>query len=199
MKLLAFSDLHHSRARAEDIVAAGGDADLVIGAGDFCNMRQDLAGAMNLLAGLKTPMLAVPGNAESVGELADAAHAGTTVLHGEGTIVNGIRFFGMGGGVPPTPFGDWSWDLSEQAARLLLDRCDAADVLIVHSPPKGVADRTSRGQSVGSVAIREAVERLQPTLVLCGHIHDCWRERGRIGKSRVANLGPFVTTFEVAP
>ena len=39
MKILAFSDLHLSASHAADIVAASAGADLVIGAGDFCNMR----------------------------------------------------------------------------------------------------------------------------------------------------------------
>ena len=46
MKILAFSDLHLARARAAEIVAASAGADLVIGAGDFCNMRQGLPEAM---------------------------------------------------------------------------------------------------------------------------------------------------------
>jgi Icc-related predicted phosphoesterase len=34
-------------------------------------------------------------------------------------------------------------------------------------------------------------------LLLCGHVHDCWGQRGRIGKTQVVNLGPGVTWFEV--
>lgn len=197
MKILAFSDLHHSRRRAEALVEASRDADLVIGAGDFCNMRQGLPEAMNLLSGIAAPMVAVPGNAESDAELEDAAHAGTTVLHGSGTEAGGLRFFGLGGGVPVTPFGDWSFDLTEVAATGLLDRCQAADILITHSPPKGVADRTSAGQSVGSTAVRAAIERLQPQLAVCGHIHDSWGQEGMIGRTRVVNLGPSGTWFEL--
>ncbi|MEM9126696.1 MAG: metallophosphoesterase, partial [Pseudomonadota bacterium] len=40
MRILAFSDLHMARNRAQDIVQASQGADLVIGAGDYCNMRQ---------------------------------------------------------------------------------------------------------------------------------------------------------------
>ncbi len=196
MRILAFSDLHHSRARAEALVAAAADADLVIGAGDFCNMRRDLPQAMNLLAGIAAPFVVVPGNAESADELREAAHAETTVLHGEAAEIEGLRLFGLGYGVPVTPFGDWSCDLTEAQAEALLDRCEAADVLICHSPPHGVADVTSAGQSVGSTAIRAAVERLQPALALCGHIHDSWGREGRIGATRVVNLGPVPTWFE---
>ncbi len=199
MRILAFSDLHHSRARAEALVAAARDADLVIGAGDFCNARRNLAEAVNLLSGLAAPMIAVPGNAESVDELRDAAHAGTTVLHGQGTEFGGLRIFGLGYGVPVTPFGAWSCDLTEDLAEQMLAACKTADILVVHSPPKGVADATSQGASVGSTAIRDAVARIQPGLVLCGHIHDSWGQEGRIGDSRVVNLGPVPNWFEVSP
>lgn len=197
MKILAFSDLHHARRRAETLVEASSEADLVIGAGDFCNMREGLPEAMNLLGGIKAPMVVVPGNAESADELHDAAHAGTTVLHGSGTEIDGLRFFGLGYGVPVTPFGAWSCDLTEEFAADLLARCEAADVMILHSPPKGIADRTSGGISVGSTAILEAIERVQPTLALCGHIHDSWGQNGHIGRTRVVNLGPTPNWFEV--
>ena len=197
MKILAFSDLHHSRRRAEALVEAGKDADLVIGAGDFCNMREGLPEAMNLLSGIAAPMVVVPGNAESVDELTDAAHAGTTVLHGAGVEIGGVRLFGLGYGVPPTPFGAWSCDLTEGHAAEMLARCDGADILILHSPPKGVADLTSGGISVGSTAIREAIERIEPDLAVCGHIHDSWGQTGQVGRTRVVNLGPTVNWFEV--
>lgn len=197
MKILAFSDLHGSAKHAAALVAASDEADLVIGAGDFCNMRDGLDEAMALLAGITAPFVIVPGNAESFDELRAAAPASVEVLHGSATIINGLRLFGMGCGVPVTPFGAWSCDLSEDQAAGLLTACDTADILIVHSPPKGVVDRTSAGQSVGSVAIHSAIERIQPRLVLCGHIHDSWRQDGLIGNTNVHNLGPFVRWFEV--
>ncbi|MEO0911366.1 MAG: metallophosphoesterase [Pseudomonadota bacterium] len=197
MRILAFSDLHHARARAEALVAASHDADLVIGAGDFCNMREGLAGVMSLLADIARPFVMVPGNAESFEELEEAAHEGMQVLHGTGCAVAGLSLFGLGYGVPVTPFGDWSCDLTEEMAAGMLARCDTADVLITHSPPKGVADRTSAGQSVGSRAVYEAIERIQPGLAFCGHIHDSWGVEGRIGATRVVNLGPGVQFFEM--
>ena len=197
MKILAFSDLHMARARAADLVAASVDADLVIGAGDFCNMRQGLDQAMQLLAGIATPMVVVPGNAESADELRAASLSNMTVLHGTGTEVEGLRLFGLGYGVPVTPFGDWSCDLTEDYAGQMLADCTEADLLITHSPPKGVADLTSDRISVGSTAIRSAIVRVQPQLALCGHIHDSWGQRGRIDATQVVNLGPTVNWFEV--
>ncbi|MEM6304625.1 MAG: metallophosphoesterase family protein [Pseudomonadota bacterium] len=197
MKILAFSDLHHNRARADVLVTESAQADLVIGAGDFCNHRKGLPEAMNLMSGLGAPMLAVPGNAESDVELQDAAHVGTTVLHGTGVESHSLRFFGIGGATPVTPFGHWSWDLTESEAEAVLARCEAVDVLISHSPPKGAVDVTSKGVSIGSEALRAAIERLHPALVLCGHVHDCWGQEARIGASRVVNLGPAPHWFEL--
>ncbi len=199
MKILAFSDLHLARRAARGLVEASIDADLVVGAGDFCNAREGLDQAMEMLSGITAPMVLVPGNAESVDELRAAALPGATVLHGEGAEVEGLRVFGLGGGVPAPPFGAWSWNLTEEEAAALLAPCEGVDILITHSPPKGVADRTSQGLSVGSEAVRAAIERIAPPLVLCGHIHDCWGERGHIGVSEVVNLGPEGTWFDIAP
>lgn len=197
MKILAFSDLHGSPKHAAALVVASGEADLVIGAGDFCNMRQGLDEAMALLSGISAPFVIVPGNAESYDELRAAAPGKIEVLHGTTITIDGVRLFGLGYGVPVTPFGAWSCDLSEDQATKNLEACATTDILVLHSPPKGVVDRTSAGQSVGSVAIHAAIERIQPKLAVCGHIHDSWGQSGLIGGTKVHNLGPFVTWFEV--
>lgn len=197
MKILAFSDIHMARSRAADLVAASADADLVIGAGDFCNMRQGLAEAMEMFAAVTTPMIVVPGNAESHDELVDAANPNMTVLHGSGCETMGLTFFGLGYAVPETPFGGWSCDLSEETAEQALSTCAQADIMVIHSPPKGLADLTSGGVSIGSTAIRAAIERVQPKLMLCGHVHDCWGQSGLIGDTMVHNLGPTINWFEI--
>lgn len=59
-----------------------------------------------------------------------------------------------------------------------------------HAPPLGtVCDRLANGEHVGSAAIRAFVEREQPDVVLCGHIHEA-RGEDAIGRSKVVNPGP---------
>ena len=198
MKILAFSDLHLVAPLAADLVAASAKADLVIGAGDFCNMRQGLPRAMEMLAGIAAPMVVVPGNAESIEELRGCALPSMTVLHGQAALVEGLRIFGLGGGIPETPFGDWSFDLSDEAAARVLAQAEEVDILVTHSPPTGAGDTTSAGLSIGSDSIRAVIERVQPRLALYGHVHDCWGYRGEIGKTHCANLGPTPNWFEVA-
>ncbi len=199
MKILAFSDVHRAVPAARQLVAASQAADLVIAAGDFTNHRKDLAGALALLAGMKTPLIMVPGNNESEDELRAAAPAGATVLHGETVEIDGLRVFGLGYAVPETPFKDWSCDLNEAEAAALLTPCKDVDILISHSPPKGVVDVTAQGVSLGSRAVLDAIHRAQPPLVVCGHIHDSWGQRAMVGNSCVVNLGPVGTWFDLEP
>lgn len=196
MKILAFSDVHLARNRMLKIVEAASAADLVIGAGDFCNARVGIEAAMELLEPISGKAIYVPGNAESIDELRGATDA--TVLHGEAIVVDGIRVFGIGYAVPVTPFGEWSCDLDEETAAGMLAACEApCDILVSHSPPKGVADLNSSGMSLGSTSVREVIERVQPTYCFCGHIHDSWNKQGTIGKTQVHNLGPTANWFEI--
>lgn len=191
-RLLCFSDVHSNHRAARALVQRAPDADIVVGAGDFCDMRRGLDRTIGILSEIDTPTVLVPGNAESADELRaacadwEAAH----VLHGSGATVADVSFYGIGGGIPVTPFGAWSWDFTEaQAAELLADCPDDA-VLIAHSPPKGTVDQDSSRRSLGSTAIRDAIQRTSPRLVVCGHIHGSWEQTGTIGTTTVLNAGP---------
>ena len=89
-----------------------------------------------------------------------------------------------------TPFGAWSYDLTEAEAGAMLGGVAAGGVLVSHSPPKGHGDRTGSGVQAGSVAVLGAIRRARPALVVCGHIHDSWGYDGTIGPTRVVNAGP---------
>lgn len=160
MKLLLFSDLYCDKTAARRLVQQAKAADVVIGAGDFGNMRQGLNVVLGLLREIDRPAVLVPGNAESVEELTAACRSWRSahVLHGSGASIDGIAFYGLGGAVPVTPFGSWSYDFSEQQAAELLAGCPAGCVLVSHSPPKGTVDVSSSGKSLGSQAVRATIE-----------------------------------------
>jgi Icc-related predicted phosphoesterase len=117
------------------------------------------------------------------------------VLHGEAREIAGAQFFGLGGGVPPTPF-PWSFDLTEDEAADKLESCPDGAVLVVHSPPKGHVDEVY-GRHLGSESILAAIERSRPVLAVCGHIHQCWGGEAAIGTTPVFNLGPEGRFFDV--
>ncbi len=199
MKLLLFSDLHADVDAARSLVEQAHFVDVVIGAGDFGNMRRELWRCIDVLQAIERPTVLVAGNNESTEELTHAcrdwrcAH----VLHGSGVAIGGIEFFGIGGGIPTTPFGAWSYDFTDEEAAVLLADCPPACVLVTHSPPQGAVDVSARGQHLGSTAIRATIERLRPVLVACGHIHGSAGEQAMIGASPIVNAGPAGVAWEL--
>jgi len=198
MKLLLFSDLHSDFRTASKLVAMSKDVDVVIGAGDFCIGRRRLEKIIGALAPIKKPTVLVPGNSESEEELKNACRSWESahVLHGSRTTIDDIDFFGIGGGIPITPFGPWSYDFTEDEASELLRDCPPHGILVSHSPPKGVLDRSSDGRHLGSRAVRETIDSKKPTLVVCGHIHGSAGLRDRLDSTVVINAGSRGIVYE---
>src|SRR5262245_49184780 len=116
MKLLLFSDLHCHVDAARRLVELSGDVDVLVGAGDFASVRRGISTCIAVLCEVTKPAMLVAGNNETTDELARACRIwpSAKILHGSGATIDGVKFFGLGGGVPVTPFGDWSYDFSEE-------------------------------------------------------------------------------------
>jgi len=191
MKLLLCSYIHCDEAAAARLVELSADADVLVCAGDLAVMRQGLQDTVDVLSAAPVPTVLVAGNGESAEELraACAAWKGAHVLHGTGCEIDGVPFWGVGGAIPVTPFGAWSYDIDDVEAEVLLEECPSGGVLVTHSPPLGHVD-TSGGQHLGSRIILDAIRRAQPKLAVCGHIHGCWEQESRVGDTRIVNAGP---------
>lgn len=199
MRILCVSDLHADLAACAGVVERSASVDAVIVAGDFARQHRLLRETIEALRPITTPCVLVPGNNERPEDLRSACEGwpAACVLHGSGCVVDGVPFWGLGAGVPVTPFGAWSFDLTENEVRPMLTGVTAGGVLVSHSPPKGIADRTGAGQSAGSVAVLEAIKHARPALVVCGHIHDSWGSDEQIGPTRVVNAGPSGMVAEI--
>lgn len=199
MRILAFSDLHRDLDQAARLTEMSKDADLVIGAGDFASIHEGLEETIEALSGIDAPTILVAGNNETLTALKEAAGQwpSATVLHGDSVEIDGRTFFGLGGGIPVTPW-DWSFDVEESDAEAALADLPEGAVLVVHSPPKGHCDEAGNGMSLGSAAILKAIEARQPVLAVCGHIHESWGQESRAGETEIVNLGPAGRYFDLA-
>ncbi|HET8815522.1 MAG TPA: metallophosphoesterase [Solirubrobacterales bacterium] len=198
MRILAFSDLHRDLEQGAKLVEMSAEADVVIGAGDFASIHEGLEETIDALAAIEAPTVLVPGNNETADALRSAAErwSAANVLHGEGTTIEGVEFFGLGAGVPITPW-DWSFDLDDEAASEMLAACPEEAVLVLHSPPRDHCDSSGDGTHFGSPALLQAIEEKRPRLAVCGHIHESWGCESEIGPTPVRNLGPTGTWIEL--
>ena len=157
----------------------------------FGQVRRRVSVCIDVLRDMPCPTVVVPGNNESLDELQAACSgwSGVHVLHGNGVTIAGLQFFGLGGGVPITPFGSWSFDFSEEQAAELLKDFPVGGVLVSHSPPKGCLDVDGGGTSRGSTAVRDVILAKKPALVVCGHIHACGGRSEMLSDTPVAQRG----------
>jgi Icc-related predicted phosphoesterase len=192
MKLLVFSDIHADLHAASNLARWSVDVDVVIGAGDYIMPRQGLGEMITAFMRIEKPTVLVSGNCENTHDLKSACRGwqNAHVLHGEQVTIDGMSFFGIGGGIPITPFGSWSYDFSEDEAAQLLENCPSGGVLISHSPPKGILDISSDGRSLGSTALKDTLMTKNPLLVICGHIHASAGQIDRFGETTIINAGP---------
>jgi 3',5'-cyclic AMP phosphodiesterase CpdA len=79
MKLLLFSDLHCDAPAAQAIVDRADAFDVVVGAGDFSTCRLGIEKTIDVLRAITVPTVVVPGNGESLEELAKACRGWDSV------------------------------------------------------------------------------------------------------------------------
>jgi 3',5'-cyclic AMP phosphodiesterase CpdA len=75
-----------------------------------------------------------------------------------------------------TFIGDWAFlRPADELARIYARIPEGIDVLVSHQPPYGYGDRVTdiSGDSVnvGSRELLEAIDRVKPRVVICGHVH----------------------------
>jgi Icc-related predicted phosphoesterase len=92
-------------------------------------------------------------------------------LQDEEISVDGIRIYGSPW---QPPFMNTAFNLPR--GRPLREKWalipEGIDILVTHTPPYGIGDRTSRGESVGCRDLLEAVRRIKPKLHIFGHVHE---------------------------
>ena len=109
----------------------------------------------------------------------------------------GTELFGLTiWGTPWQPwFHDWAFNAPRRhGERFLASKFELipadTDILICHGPPRGYGDHSGRRSGdqphVGSTALTEAIERIRPRLMVCGHIHSGYG-RYRLGETEIVN------------
>jgi Icc-related predicted phosphoesterase len=198
MRIILISDTH---GRHEQIKIPEGD--LLIHAGDITRRGQneELPPFNDFLGRLPHPKkIIIAGNRDSCFERdpqrCRALLTSALYLQDESVEIGGFRIYGSPW---QPPFLDMAFNLprGEPLRRKWALIPEGIDILITHTPPYGIGDRTMRGESVGDRDLLDAVQRIRPKLHVFGHIHEgygCWQ----IGATDFINASVVDSSMQAA-
>jgi Icc-related predicted phosphoesterase len=195
MRVVYLVDIHGRFDAVPRALDQTGDVDLLIVGGDITTggTPDDAGRAIEAWRVLAPRLIAVSGNMDSPAIDARLAELGVG-LDGRGVGIGDVGIFGLSA-APHSPLKTPYEVAEEELARRIAAGFDDVKgcptiVFCPHAPPHGTAcDRLRSGEHVGSSAVRAFLDRVQPDLVLCGHIHEA-RGIDEIGRTRIVNPGP---------
>ena len=185
MRIVCISDTH---CRHDDVDLP--DGDLLLHAGDATKRGtlDQIRDFDRWLGTLPHPhKVVIAGNHDFGFETDPTARAlitNATYLQDEGIEIAGVSVWGS----PWQPrFFDWAFNLDRgpDLAAVWAKIPDRTDVLLTHGPPRGILDRTFRGEDVGCDDLLEAAQRVKPKLHVFGHIHEAYGRLDRDGTTFV--------------
>lgn len=170
-------------------------AEGVIISGDLTNLggAEQARAVIDAIKAAGLPVLAQIGNMDKEGVDSWLSQAGINLHCQVHELAPGTAIFGIGGSTP-TPFNTPSEFSEAMYAQWLNAMWEKArqyphTILVSHNPPKDtLCDAISGGVHVGSAAVREFIEKNQPELCICGHIHE-GRAVDHIDRTEIINPG----------
>jgi len=181
------------------------NVDLVILCGDMTEADEKTDNLIGPFLKYGKKVLLVPGNHESLATADFLSQAyGIKNLHGYGIKLidphhkdKQIGLFGCSGvniGIHQITDKE-AYDLLQRGHRYIKDA--NFKIMVSHVHPSGTKMEKFTQFFEGSKAIRRAVEKFQPDIMLCSHVHEAEGLEEKIGKTRVINVGQRGKVFEI--
>jgi len=191
LKILAAAEIEGSSAVAKKLAekAARENVDLVVLCGDITGMTE----SKNIIKPFKDKnkkVLLIPGNHDSFATADFLAELyGVRNIHGYSVKYDEVGFFGAGGALEVGPLGQ----VTEKELMETLEKAHSGlkgiekKIMVTHMHPSKSLSEFSG--VAGSEAIRRAVLKFKPAVLLHGHIHEAAGMEENIGSTRVINVG----------
>jgi Icc-related predicted phosphoesterase len=179
----------------QSIIHANPDADVLVIGGDVTTYgsHEEMTAAINQAMQWGKPIVAVCGNMDPP-ELEGSLDSIGVSINGRGVIINDMGFFGVSA-CPFSPLHTPNEISEEKILQLAESGWKGVagakwKVFVPHCPPVNTKlDRIHSGKNVGSISVRTLIEKCQPDVTICGHIHES-RGTDLIGKTQIVNCGP---------
>jgi len=194
LKILAIGDLHGDSRQALKLAerAKREHVDLVVLSGDLTFAEQSIDYLVGPFAKRKIETLIIPGNHETMATanfLEKLYAPRVRNVHGKGIKEKDIGIFGAGGA------NIGIFQLSEPEIYNSLKRGfekiknAKLKVMITHVHPSESLMSRLTTHVPGSEGVRKAIERFQPDIAICSHVHEAEGIEEKIGKTKVICVG----------
>jgi Icc-related predicted phosphoesterase len=213
MKILSAGDLHGNSGLAKKLAerAAKEKVDLVILCGDLTEGDATTDNLIGPFLKQGKRVVLVPGNHESVATADFLSQVyGVKNLHGYGiklfdpsTFANKnkdkkyVGLFGCSGvniGIHQITDKD-AYDMLIKGHNYIKDA--SVKIMVSHVHPAGTKMEKFTHFFEGSRALRRVIDKLQPDIMLCSHVHEAEGLEEKVGKTRVINVGSKGKIFEI--
>lgn len=184
-RIFAAGDFHGDKNTAERLAkqALEGNADLIVLNGDIVE-EDNPDGILHHFTSTNKPVFLVPGNHDWFATDYLALKYKTTNLHGKHHHLGEVSILGCGG---------TDVNLTEQEIYDTIIRASKhakhKKILVTHIHPAGTRMEQFSQFVQGSNALRGAIEKTKPDIVVCGHVHEAEGIEEKIGDTLVINVG----------
>lgn len=196
MKLLAFTDIHDNIKAFIKVLkkAEKEKPDIIISAGDLAYEEKDLRKVIKQLKQLKQLILLIPGNHEDPVIMEQLCSDNIIYLHKRTYSIGNYTFFGYGGG------GFAQEDKKLESLILKIKKVAKEKLIcITHMPPHNTSldYLPISKRHTGSVSETKLIKELKPAIFICGHLHENFNKKDKMGKTLIINPGPEGEMIEV--
>ena len=198
-RIMAIGDIHGDTGLVKKLAKMAKDekVDIVILPGDLTWLEKSTKNLIGPFIKENKKVLIMPGNHETMAtiDFLTQVYPNTKNIHGVGIKENDLGIFGVG----YADAGPFSIDEKEVAKALEKGYAQIKNmkkkIMVTHSHHAG--SKAEFTGFPGSKAIRKAIEKFKPDLVLSGHIHEAGGIEEQIGKTRIINVARKPIIFEI--
>lgn len=184
MKILVFADLHEDWQAFEELKTKAQEVEIILGSGDYSIFGHNLPQIMKKINELNKPTYLIHGNHEEPQEMINAIKNCKNIkyIHLEQQKHKNLTITGYG--------GDGFSETDKKAEEFFQKNHTKNGIILFHGPPHNTTlDQVGIGH-VGNESYTKIIQEQQPTLVICGHIHENFKKTDKIGKTIIINPGP---------
>ncbi len=189
MKILVFTDHHGSPSDMEAVKVKAKEADIIICLGDFTIFENEIEYIMNQINELPKKVLLLHGNHEDESIVRGLSEHFKNIeyIHKGCFEIENYVFIGYGG--DGFSIRDRVFEgMTKQFKKTMEGKIS---LLLLHGPPHGLTiDIVAPYGHVGNKSFRDFIKQTQPNMVLCGHLHEHFHKRDKIGNTPIINPGP---------